>query len=179
MTRARVNGSSRVDMLVKAETDHGRRVYMDYRRNPAGFALETSTEAREYLTGAARCSDALERLRINAPAIELYRAHGIDLETKCWKSAYARSTTTAAWAWTAIGRRMRPGCMPAARRRVRSGEPAGRHGAQQHAGRLYACGAAYPLPWRSLAGAVCPPIGAGGGSRGTRPRKMAEACRGR
>ncbi len=79
----RVNGSSRVDMLVKAETDHGRRVYMDFRRNPAAFSFERlGGEARDYLTRCGAVQQTpIERLRtMNSPAIELYRAHGIDLE---------------------------------------------------------------------------------------------------
>lgn len=78
-------GSSRVDLLVKAETDKGRRVYMDYRHNPSGFTLNAlKPEAREYLERCGATQDTpIERLRaINAPAIELYRAHGIDLETE-------------------------------------------------------------------------------------------------
>ena len=79
----RAEGSSRVDILVKAEEDRGRRVYMDYLHNPAGYdpAL-LSEEARQYLVncGADRATP-IERLRaINAPAIELYRSHGIDIE---------------------------------------------------------------------------------------------------
>ena len=81
----KAEGSSRVDILVKAEEDAGRRVYMDYTRNPAGFAPENlSTEAREYLENCgALQATPLERLRaINAPAIALYRDHGIDLATE-------------------------------------------------------------------------------------------------
>lgn len=79
----KVNGSSRMDMLVKAETDKGRRVYMDFRRNPTGYSLEKlSGEARDYLTRCGATQETpIERLRaMNSPAIELYRAHGIDLE---------------------------------------------------------------------------------------------------
>ena len=79
---ARVTGSSRVDLLVKAETDRGRRVYMDYLRNPRGYAPEALTdEARDYLTRSGALADTpIERLRrMNAPAIALYQAHGIDL----------------------------------------------------------------------------------------------------
>ena len=56
---------------------------MDYRRNPTGFAMEKlSDEARDYLVNCgATQKTPIERLRaINAPAIELYRDHGIDLE---------------------------------------------------------------------------------------------------
>ena len=43
----KVPGSSQVDILVKQETDAGRRVYMDFRRNPTGYAPENlSEEAR-------------------------------------------------------------------------------------------------------------------------------------
>ena len=79
----KAEGSSRVDILVKSEEDRGRRVYMDYLHNPAGYDLALlSEEARQYLVhcGADRATP-IERLRaINAPAIELYRSHGIDIE---------------------------------------------------------------------------------------------------
>ena len=79
----KADGSSRVDILVKAEEDRGRRVYMDYTRNPAGYDLSAlSAEARDYLSncGADRATP-IERLRaINAPAIALYKSHGIDIE---------------------------------------------------------------------------------------------------
>lgn len=77
------NGSSRIDLLVKAEGDRGRRVYLDYRRDPAGWDLDAlSQEARQYLAKCgAEQGTPLERLQaINAPAIALYRDHGIDLE---------------------------------------------------------------------------------------------------
>lgn len=81
----KAEGSSKVDILVKAEEDKGRRVYMDFRRNPTGFALDAlDDEARSYLLqcGATQATP-IERLRaINAPAIELYRDHGIHLETE-------------------------------------------------------------------------------------------------
>lgn len=79
----KVPGSSRIDLLVKEQTDLGRRVYMDWRQNPAGYSEELlSGEAREYLASCgALLSTPIQRLAaINAPAIELYRSHGIDLE---------------------------------------------------------------------------------------------------
>jgi succinate dehydrogenase/fumarate reductase flavoprotein subunit len=83
-------GSSLIDLLVHRETAVlGRRVFLDFRRRtgPAGAAPDIrfedlGAEAREYL----RRSEALlptpyERLmKMNPPAVELYRAHGIDLE---------------------------------------------------------------------------------------------------
>lgn len=79
----KADGSSRVDILVKAEEDKGRRVYMDYTRNPAGYDLSVlSAEARDYLINCgADKATPIERLRaINAPAIALYKSHGIDIE---------------------------------------------------------------------------------------------------
>lgn len=78
----KADGSSYVDILVKAEEDAGRRVYMDYLHNPTGYRLDAlSEEARSYLVNCgADQALPIDRLRaINAPAIELYRSHGIDL----------------------------------------------------------------------------------------------------
>ena len=78
----KVEGSSRVDLLVKAQEDQGRRVYLDYRRNPSGYDLsKLPNEAREYLLSCgADKPTPLARLEvINAPAIALYQSHGIDL----------------------------------------------------------------------------------------------------
>ena len=85
-------GSSLIDLLVYQETVlRGRRVWLDFRRNPS--ASETNhvfdpellpTEARDYL----RNSDGLaptpiERLaRMNPAAIELYQSHGISLASE-------------------------------------------------------------------------------------------------
>lgn len=79
----KTDGSSRIDLLVREETNLGRRVYLDYRRNPEGYdpAL-LSEEAYTYLAqcGALTAQAPIGRLRaINAPAIELYRTHAIDL----------------------------------------------------------------------------------------------------
>lgn len=83
--RKAAGGSSLVDVLVYQETAlRGRRVFLDYRSNPADFALENlSEEAGAYLT---RCqalgATPYARLQaMNPAAIELYRANGIDLAT--------------------------------------------------------------------------------------------------
>ena len=87
--KIRSNGSSLVDILVHREIhEKGRRVWLDFTRNPVGnekigkFDLENlHTEAYEYL----RNSDALfgkpiDRLkRMNPPAIQLFRDHNIDI----------------------------------------------------------------------------------------------------
>lgn len=81
------DGSSRVDMLVQKETARGRRVYMDFRRNPSGLenGLQAAgNEAYTYLKNSGALGDTpFERLKqLNPKAIELYRAHHIDLETQ-------------------------------------------------------------------------------------------------
>ena len=76
------DGSSRVDLLVKAETDKGRRVYMDFTRDPIGWDKELlSNEAKTYLTNCGALTEKpLDRLaQINPLAISLYRDHGIDI----------------------------------------------------------------------------------------------------
>ena len=55
-------GSSRVDILVKKETDLGRKVYMDFVHNPRGYAPEKlSATALEYLTN---CHALQQHLRL-------------------------------------------------------------------------------------------------------------------
>jgi succinate dehydrogenase/fumarate reductase flavoprotein subunit len=81
-----VGGSSIVDILVYIETvERGRRVFLDFRENPEGFAFEDlSEEAREYLEKSqALLETPFARLStMNPAAIELYRDHGIDIETE-------------------------------------------------------------------------------------------------
>ncbi len=76
-------GSSIVDILVYIETVlKGRRVFLDFRTNPEGFAFENlSDEAREYLTRSdALLETPIARLAaMNPGAIELYQDHGIDV----------------------------------------------------------------------------------------------------
>ena len=80
-----VGGSSLIDILVYIETVLlGRRVFLDYRRNPDGFSFASlSEEARLYLDKSrALLETPIERLRkMNPGAIDLYRDHGIDLAT--------------------------------------------------------------------------------------------------
>ena len=81
----KIPGSSQIDLLVKQETDHDRRVYLDYKRNPTGYDESAmSEETHTYLKNCgALQSTPLERLKaINAPAIELYRNNGIHLESE-------------------------------------------------------------------------------------------------
>ena len=81
------DGSSIIDILVYLETCKGRKVYLDYRTNPAGgeFSYDALLpEAREYLTRAGACfGTPIERLEhMNQPAIDFYRDKGVDLYTQ-------------------------------------------------------------------------------------------------
>jgi len=83
-------GSSLIDILVYYETQiKGRRVFLDYTRNPSygskddqlDFSL-LGPEAYEYLKNSgALFGTPIERLaKMNKPAIDLYKSNGIDLE---------------------------------------------------------------------------------------------------
>ncbi len=83
--------SSLVDVLVFNETQKGRRVFMDFLRNPQPgdsmepFALDRlGPEAREYLEKAGASQQTpIERLaHMNTPAIEIYAENGIDLHSE-------------------------------------------------------------------------------------------------
>lgn len=82
-------GSSLIDVLIyQEEIIKGRRIFMDYTRNPAAlerggkpdFSL-LSDEAESYLSNCSALLDTpYERLRaINPAAIQVYMEHGIDL----------------------------------------------------------------------------------------------------
>ena len=79
-------GSSVIDLLVYIETViKGRRVFLDYRRNAAGFDIEAlSSEAKDYLVKCDACQPTpYERLaHMNPGAVQLYREHNIDLKTE-------------------------------------------------------------------------------------------------
>ena len=82
-------GSSLIDLLVYNETVvKGRRVFLDYRREPGGdgrlgpFELDRlGPEAYAYLerSGALVARPIARLERMNPPAVALYRSHGIDL----------------------------------------------------------------------------------------------------
>ena len=76
-------GSSLIDMAIYIERQiKGRRVFLDYTRNPHLFVLDEIDEtAREYLAKSdALCATPLERLmRLNPLSYELYKSNGIDL----------------------------------------------------------------------------------------------------
>ncbi len=78
-------GSSDVDLAVYTESVlRGRRVFLDFTRNPGDRAPDFGgliPEAREYLERAGACfGTPFERLRhMNAPAAEFYASRGVDL----------------------------------------------------------------------------------------------------
>ena len=78
------SGSSVIDILVYLESRKGRKVWLDYRKNPADGAFsfdELEPEAREYLEKAGACfGTPIERLRhMNQPAVDFYLDKGVDL----------------------------------------------------------------------------------------------------
>jgi succinate dehydrogenase/fumarate reductase flavoprotein subunit len=87
--KVRNYGSSLIDILVYRETAlKGRRVFLDFTRNPIGggiledFSFDLlDKEAYEYLEkSGALFGTPIERLRkMNQPAIDLYEDHGIDI----------------------------------------------------------------------------------------------------
>jgi len=80
----KVNGSSRVDILVAEEIKRGNRVYLDFNKNPIGLEkgfCVLPDEAYEYLDrSGVLFGTPIERLeKMNIGAIELYANNGIDL----------------------------------------------------------------------------------------------------
>ena len=78
----RAGGSSAVDLAVHAQAAMGRRVYLDYTREPEDFTPALlSEEAREYLTACGALADTpFGRLcALNTKAAALYRENGYDL----------------------------------------------------------------------------------------------------
>ena len=80
----KLEGSSKIDLLVAAESKKGRHVYLDFRNNPKGLeggfgALPE--EAYRYLkrSGALLGTPIARLEKMNAGAIALYADHGIDL----------------------------------------------------------------------------------------------------
>jgi len=90
-------GSSLIDVLVHRETTVlGRRVFLDYRRNPSAggkpkeFNLKLlAPEAFSYLerSGALLASPLARLQKLNQPAIDLYRDHGINLASEPLEAA--------------------------------------------------------------------------------------------
>ncbi len=104
-------GSSLIDLLVHRERlVRGRRVYLDFRKNPAGWNLSAlSAEAREYLErSGATGGTPLDRLStMNPAAVEHYARNGIDLSSQMLEIAVCAQHNNGglaadAW-WEAVG----------------------------------------------------------------------------
>ena len=83
--RKATGGSSIIDILVYMELCKNRRVFLDFRSDPADGNFDfakLSGEARDYLEKAqALVAVPIERLKImNQPAIDFYLENGVDLE---------------------------------------------------------------------------------------------------
>lgn len=77
--------SSRVDIAVHEQIRQGKKVYLDYTRNPESFNFNAlSDEAKSYLSvNGAIAETPIERLKIlNSKAIDVYSCQGIDLYTQ-------------------------------------------------------------------------------------------------
>ena len=78
----KLDGSSRVDLLVAEQIKLGRKVYLDFTKNPECLVLsELDHEAYDYLARSGSLqSTPIERLSaMNQKAIDLYASHSIDL----------------------------------------------------------------------------------------------------
>ena len=79
----KANASSAIDLAVSDETKKGRKVFLDFRKNPADYNFDLlCEEAKNYLinAGASHGNTPFERLqKLNPKAIEFYKSKGIDL----------------------------------------------------------------------------------------------------
>jgi succinate dehydrogenase/fumarate reductase flavoprotein subunit len=84
----RINGSSKIDILVYNEIEKGRSVFLDFTKNPSDFCFEALNDtAKDYLTAAGAVGETpIERLKkLNCKAISLYKTHGINLNSEYLK----------------------------------------------------------------------------------------------
>lgn len=78
----RAEKSSLIDIAVHSETSKGRKVYLDYTKNPENFCFDAlSDEAKDYLIKTDSLGDTpIERLKkLNSKAIDVYLRQGIDI----------------------------------------------------------------------------------------------------
>ena len=135
-TRMLEFGSSLVDLAIFRETQAGRRVFMDFNRNPVAvpgdlpFSLDRlDPDVRAYLR-AAGADQALpiERLRhMNPLAIELYRRYKVDITAASLEFAVNHQHMNGGIAVDVWGRTSLPGCYAI-------GEAAGTHGVTRPGG---------------------------------------------
>lgn len=78
----RAEKSSLIDIAVHSETSKGRKVYLDYTKNPENICFDAlSDEAKDYLIKTDSLGDTpIERLtKLNSKAIDVYLRQGIDI----------------------------------------------------------------------------------------------------
>ena len=78
----RADKSSLIDIAVHSETSKGRKVYLDYTKNPENFCFDAlSDEAKDYLIKTQSFAETpVERLsKLNSKAIDVYMRQGIDI----------------------------------------------------------------------------------------------------
>jgi succinate dehydrogenase / fumarate reductase flavoprotein subunit len=135
-TRMLDHGSSLVDLAIWRETAAGRRVFMDFNRNPlpvagdAPFSLDRlDPDVASYLgTAGATQSLPIERLRhMNPLAIELYRRAKIDIAARPLEFAVNNQHMNGGLAVDSWGATSLPGCYAV-------GEAAGTHGVTRPGG---------------------------------------------
>jgi len=129
-------GSSLVDLAIYRETQAGRRVFMDFNRNPepvpgdAPFSLDRLDEEVASYLGTAGATQALpiDRLRhMNPLAIELYRRYKVDIAAAPLEFAVNNQHMNGGIAVDAWGRSSLPGVYAV-------GEAAGTHGVTRPGG---------------------------------------------
>ena len=129
-------GSSLVDLAIHRETQSGRRVFMDFNRNPlpvpgdAPFSLDRlDDDVRAYL-GSAGATQArpIDRLRhMNPLAIELYRRYKVDIAVEPLEFGVNNQHMNGGIAIDTWGRSSLPGAYAV-------GEAAGTHGVTRPGG---------------------------------------------
>lgn len=133
-TRTLDFGSSLIDLAIYRETEAGRRVFMDFNRNPLPvdlpFALDRlDDDVRAYLGNAgAHQGMPIERLlHMNPLAVELYRRYKIDIATAPLEFAVNNQHMNGGIAVDVWGRSSLAGCYAI-------GEAAGTHGVTRPGG---------------------------------------------
>ena len=81
---SKISLSSKIDLAVFRERETGRKVYVDYRRNPSWIGSVDESlpdEVISYLKncGATQKTPAERLLKMNAPAVAFFRSHGVDV----------------------------------------------------------------------------------------------------
>jgi succinate dehydrogenase / fumarate reductase, flavoprotein subunit len=129
-------GSSLVDLAIFREGQAGRRVFMDFNRNPVGvpgdlsFSLERlDDDVSAYLRAAGAGQETpIDRLRhMNPLSIELYRRYKVDIAAEPLEFAVNHQHMNGGIAVDVWGRSSLPGCYAI-------GEAAGTHGVTRPGG---------------------------------------------